>query len=401
MAHGSAQSLSLIEGAASQDLRSNNPMHKAANTPAAECEKLPTMPSVALNPAEKREALEEVLQSAVFFRAEQLRNFLRYICEMELAGRGSELCESLIGIEALGRPADYTPTEDASVRRRAGDLRDKLQEVYATELAGSRVRIELPKGKYVPRFVRMTPERAMDVAPALLASQRAPAEPAPSGHGNEPVETALSPLLDANMSATRLEPSRMEPARFEFMPACRRRFSIFWLAVGWVLGALMVSTGFLAFLRFRSSNVQTAPRTAAAAPPVSHSVVIEPGTSYEAEAPGNILNQMTRSWPCDWCSGGARVRYIGKSPRNYLVMNHINVAKTGNYEMVIFYLVDGTRTLFIRVNDGPPTKLVLTGKSWREVARTSITVPLQAGSNEVKFYNDDGYSPDIDRILIR
>jgi len=359
------------------------------------------MPSVALNPAEKREALEEVLQSAVFFRAEQLRNFLRYICEMELAGRGSELCESLIGIEALGRPADYTPTEDASVRRRAGDLRDKLQEVYATELAGSRVRIELPKGKYVPRFVRMTPERAMDVAPALLASQRAPAEPAPSGHANEPVETALSPLLDANMSATRLEPSRMEPARFEVMPAWRRRFSIFWLAVGWVLGALMVSTGFLTFLWFRSSNAQTAPRTAAAAPPVSHSVAIEPGTSYEAEAPGNILNQMTRSWPCDWCSGGARVRYIGKSPRNYLVMNHINVAKTGNYEMVIFYLVEGTRTLFIRVNDGPPTKLVLTGKSWREVDRTSITVPLQAGSNEVKFYNDDGYSPDIDRILIR
>src|SRR5579859_6722368 len=269
-------------------------MHKISATPAEEREKTAgetfasshSSLSLVVHEKEKREALEEVLRSERFFRAEQLRNFLRYICEMELAGRGSELCESLIGIEALGRPADYTPTEDASVRRRAGDLRDKLQEVYATELAGSRVRIELPKGKYVPRFVRMTPERAMDVAPALLASQRAPAEPAPSGHGNEPVETALSPLLDANMSATRLEPSRMEPARFEFMPACRRRFSIFWLAVGWVLGALMVSTGFLAFLRFRSSNVQTAPRTAAAAPPVSHSVVIEPGTSYEAEAPG-------------------------------------------------------------------------------------------------------------------
>ena len=95
------------------------------------------------------------------------------------------------------------------------------------------------------------------------------------------------------------------------------------------------------------------------------------------------------------------MRYIGRSPRNYLVMNHVNVAQTGNYEMVVFYLVDGTRTLFIKVNDGPPTSLLLSSKSWREVARTSITVPLRAGSNRVKFYNDSGYAPDIDRIIIR
>ena len=38
--------------------------------------------------AEKRAAMEQVLQSATFLRANQVRNFLRYICEMELAGRG-------------------------------------------------------------------------------------------------------------------------------------------------------------------------------------------------------------------------------------------------------------------------------------------------------------------------
>src|SRR6516164_4205921 len=116
------------------------------------------MPLLWASPAEKREALEEVLQSATFFRAEQLRVFLRYICEMELAGRGDELCESLIGVEAFGRPAGYSPTEDASVRRRAGDLREKLHEAYQSELAGSKVRIELPKGKFVPRFVRVARE---------------------------------------------------------------------------------------------------------------------------------------------------------------------------------------------------------------------------------------------------
>ena len=41
--------------------------------------------------AEKRQALEQVLQSVTFLRATQVRNFLHYICEMEFAGRGRQL----------------------------------------------------------------------------------------------------------------------------------------------------------------------------------------------------------------------------------------------------------------------------------------------------------------------
>ena len=107
---------------------------------------------------EKRAALREVLESAAFVRAGQLQSFLRFICEMEISGRGGELSEYLIGVEALGRPTDYSPTEDAAVRRRALDLREKLDEVYAAELAGSPLRIDLPKGGYRPRFLRAEPE---------------------------------------------------------------------------------------------------------------------------------------------------------------------------------------------------------------------------------------------------
>jgi len=74
------------------------------------------------------------------------------VCELELAGRGSELNEHLIGVEALGRPPGYSTTDDSSVRRCAHTLRQKLEEAYATELAGARVRIELPRGGYQPRF---------------------------------------------------------------------------------------------------------------------------------------------------------------------------------------------------------------------------------------------------------
>ena len=104
--------------------------------------------------AEKRQALEQVLQSVTLLRASQVRNFLRYICEMELAGRGATLHEYLIGVEALGRPTAYSTDDDSTVRRRAFALRRKLEQVYAGELAHAKIRIEVPKGSYVPMFTR-------------------------------------------------------------------------------------------------------------------------------------------------------------------------------------------------------------------------------------------------------
>ncbi|HXW08084.1 MAG TPA: hypothetical protein VD833_22835 [Vicinamibacterales bacterium] len=109
--------------------------------------------SLQVRDADKRAALEEVLGSTTFLRASQVRNFLRYICEMELAGRGASLHEYLIGVEALGRPTAYSTEDDSSVRRRAYALRQKLDEVYAKELTTARVRIDVPKGSYVPRFI--------------------------------------------------------------------------------------------------------------------------------------------------------------------------------------------------------------------------------------------------------
>ncbi len=84
---------------------------------------------------EKRAAMEQVLQSTTFVRASQVRNFLRYICEMELAGRAAALHEYLIAVEALGRPSSYSTDDDSSGRRRAYARRQKLDRVYASERA--------------------------------------------------------------------------------------------------------------------------------------------------------------------------------------------------------------------------------------------------------------------------
>ena len=122
---------------------------------------------------DKRAALDQVLQSAHFEREDQLRSFLRYVCEMELAGRGSELNEHLIGVEGLGRPPRYSTTDDSSVRRCAHTLRQKLEEAYATELLGARVRIALHRGGYQPRF-HFAAEAAAPADPAAGAERARP-----------------------------------------------------------------------------------------------------------------------------------------------------------------------------------------------------------------------------------
>ncbi|MDQ1471765.1 MAG: hypothetical protein QOJ99_3245 [Bryobacterales bacterium] len=107
-----------------------------------------------IGPEQKRHALEQVLQGSTFSRAEQLKRFLRYVCEMEIAGRAHEVKEYSIATEALGHSAAYSPSDGSSVRNRAHSLRQKLQEYYETENPGAEIQIVLQKGSYVPCFVR-------------------------------------------------------------------------------------------------------------------------------------------------------------------------------------------------------------------------------------------------------
>src|SRR5579872_4336520 len=101
---------------------------------------------------QKRATIAAVLASESFARSEQLRAFLSFVCEMEIAGRAAELTEYLIGVKALGRPPDYSPLGDSSVRTRAYELRQRLTRFYSVENPDAPIRIELPKGSYVPDF---------------------------------------------------------------------------------------------------------------------------------------------------------------------------------------------------------------------------------------------------------
>ncbi len=137
--------------------------------------------------AQKQVALEAVLQSNTFARADQLKSFLKFVCEMELSGRGAELSEYLIGVEALGRSPNYSPGDDSVVRNRAFALRKKLLEYYEHENPDAPLRIELTKGSYCPHFVEQH------------------ALPLPKANELEPLEVTFAPLS-------------LPPASAEFAP---------------------------------------------------------------------------------------------------------------------------------------------------------------------------------------
>ncbi len=105
--------------------------------------------------AEIRAQLERILASQEFSQSGSLQRFLRYVVERTLEGQAEGLKEYNVGVEVLGRGESYDPRTDTIVRVQAGRLRSKLQEYYHAQGRGDQVRIEIPKGTYVPDFQRM------------------------------------------------------------------------------------------------------------------------------------------------------------------------------------------------------------------------------------------------------
>ena len=99
-----------------------------------------------------RDGLGRVLESPGFAASPQLRTFLSYVVEYRLQGIGARIKGYTIAVEALGRDPSFDPAADPIVRVEAARLRRLLDEYYEAEGATDPIRIDLPKGGYVPRF---------------------------------------------------------------------------------------------------------------------------------------------------------------------------------------------------------------------------------------------------------
>lgn len=112
-----------------------------------------------------REQLDRILGSKEFVAAPKLSRFLRFCVERELAGEREFLKESSVGASVFDRPVDYDPKIDPIVRVQAGRLRAKLDQYYGNGGSADPVRIEIPRGAYVPA-ISLQPMPAAPEVPA-------------------------------------------------------------------------------------------------------------------------------------------------------------------------------------------------------------------------------------------
>ena len=103
------------------------------------------------------DALERVLASPDFVESARNRNFLRFIVTETLAGRSNRIKAYTIGTTVFGRDDSFDPQHDAIVRIEAGRLRRALEHYYLTGGRDDPLRIEIPRGSYVPKFMPLTP----------------------------------------------------------------------------------------------------------------------------------------------------------------------------------------------------------------------------------------------------
>lgn len=103
--------------------------------------------------------LRRVASSEAFLRSPKLRQFLCFVVEETMAGRGARLTEYVLGVEIFGRHASYDPRLDSRVRVEAHRLRAALEEYYRQQGRDDAVIIHLDKGSYSPSFsFRLSPQ---------------------------------------------------------------------------------------------------------------------------------------------------------------------------------------------------------------------------------------------------
>lgn len=106
--------------------------------------------------------VEKICSCDDFKPKDLLCQFLSYIVSEYLAGRGKKLKGYNIGVDVFNRGEDFDPGQDALVRIHAGRLRRALDLYYLKEGKKDKIKIEIPKGAYSPRF---THNKIQEIAP--------------------------------------------------------------------------------------------------------------------------------------------------------------------------------------------------------------------------------------------
>jgi hypothetical protein len=102
--------------------------------------------------------VQRIVVSRSMGRSQLLSEFLLYICDRHLRNQSAELTEQRIGVHVFGRSEGYNSNDDNIVRNYARTLRKRVEDYFATEGKHEDLKLEIPRGAYVPVFCSRSPE---------------------------------------------------------------------------------------------------------------------------------------------------------------------------------------------------------------------------------------------------
>jgi len=134
-------------------------------------------------PEQLSQQIDNIIKSHSLRGSESLCKLLQYLAKQSLYHPEAPLKEYQIATEVYGRPADFDPQTESTIRVQAGRLRLKLADYYATEGAADPIVVKIPKGSYHLIFEA----RSVETKPADSRAQ-IPERPARDAGGRVVVE---------------------------------------------------------------------------------------------------------------------------------------------------------------------------------------------------------------------
>ncbi len=158
------------------------------------------MPSQAPNAKAVTAQLERILSSADFNASRRLKSFLRFVVTETLKGNAGQIKAYTIAVTVFGRTHSFDPQTDPVVRIEAGKLRSKLEHFYYARAGKEPIRIDIPKGGYIPTFETLLPDALSGETPEV------------SDQYESPADFSASPLADMDAAAPLPQAEAPQPA---------------------------------------------------------------------------------------------------------------------------------------------------------------------------------------------
>jgi len=101
------------------------------------------------------------------------------------------------------------------------------------------------------------------------------------------------------------------------------------------------------------------------------------------------------------CSGRARAGWLGRSATNYIEFRDIYANAGGSYLLTLTYISPEKQSATMRVNGTDTLITNLESTAGSALSRRTIPVKLNKGYNTIRFTNETGWLPDMDKIEVK